>query len=178
MFDERILIVRGDLTEQQVDAVVNAANNELRPGGGVDGALNRAAGPRLAEAMKGLGGCRTGDAKLTEAFDLPAKYVIHTVGPVWRGGDREEEDRLAECYRSVFRVAKDIGARTLAFPSISTGAYGFPLRRAVHIAVHEVAVALDDDPDIQEVRFVCFDEETAHAYERELQMETQSPEVL
>lgn len=177
MSGTRIRIVRGDITQEPVDVVVNATNSELRPGGGVDGAINRAAGPRLEEAMRDLGGCRPGDAKLSEAYDLPARYVIHTVGPVWQGGDREEEDVLAQCYRSVFRIAQDIGVRTIAFPAISTGAYGFPLHRAAHIAVHETAVALDDDPRL-EVRFVCFDAQTERAYRHELAVEAESPEVL
>lgn len=177
MSAERIRIVRGDITKEPVDAIVNAANSDLRPGGGVDGAINRAAGPRLAEAMKALGGCRPGDAKVTEGYDLPASYVIHTVGPVWQGGDREEEDLLAQCYRSVFRIARETDIRRVAFPAIATGAYGFPPHRAAHIAVHETAVALDDQPEL-EVRFVCFDAETARVYERELAVETDTPEVI
>jgi O-acetyl-ADP-ribose deacetylase len=177
MSRDRIRIIRGDITEETVDAIVNAANSELRPGGGVDGAIRRKAGPRLDAALQELGGCRPGDAKVTEGFDLPARHIIHTVGPIWQGGNRGEEDTLAECYRSIFRIARETGLRTLAIPAISTGAYGFPNHTAAHIALHQAAVALDDDDTIKEIRFVCFDDETARVYERELAFETDSPEV-
>jgi len=175
--DPRIRIVRGDITEETVDAIVNAANERLEPGGGVDGALNRAAGPQLADAMRAQGGCPPGEARTTPAYGLPAQHVIHAVGPVWRGGDRDEEITLARCYRNIFAAATKVGARTIAIPAIATGAYGFPVRRAAHVALHETHVALDNGAKLDEVRFVCFDEDTAHAYESELQAELETPEV-
>lgn len=164
----RVSVVRGDITRQHVDAIVNAANTALLGGGGVDGAIHRAAGPELLAECRTIGGCRTGDAVITRGYRLPAKYVIHTVGPIWRGGRAGEAELLASCYRSSLKLAAEHGVRTLAFPSISTGAYGYPLSQAAGVAIRAVADYLQTDPSIDEVRFVCFDESTLGAYERAL----------
>ncbi len=161
---ERIQIVQGDITREQVDAIVNAANPELLPGGGVCGAIHRAAGPELAEECRRLNGCSPGDAKLTGAYRLPARYVIHTVGPIWRGGTHGEDAILASCYRRTLELAHQYGLRTLAFPSISTGAYGFPVERACRIALRELLHGLQRFPDISSIRIVCFDEHTYRCY--------------
>ena len=139
----RIEVVEGDITKQTVDAIVNAANTTLLGGGGVDGAIHRAAGPELLAECRTLGGCATGQAKITKGYRLPAKWVIHTVGPVWRDGQHGEDDLLASCYRSCFALAEQHGIRTIAFPSISTGAYGFPMERAARIAVRETKAFLE-----------------------------------
>ncbi|MEO1767444.1 O-acetyl-ADP-ribose deacetylase [Thiobacter aerophilum] len=162
--DGRIEIVEGDITRLAVDAIVNAANTSLLGGGGVDGAIHRAAGPELLDACKKLHGCPTGEARLTPGFRLPARFVIHTVGPIWHGGDRNEDVLLASCYRESMRLAHEKGLKTIAFPAISTGAYGFPLARATAIAVREVRAALDDYPEIEKVYFVCFSERACRAY--------------
>ena len=155
----RIEVVRGDITRERTDAIVNAANSSLRGGGGVDGAIHRAAGPELARAGRDLGGCDTGDAKATPAFrlDPPVKHVIHTVGPVWRGGGRGEADLLASCYRRCLEVADEIGARSVAFPAISTGIYGFPAPDAARIAV---ATLRSTPSGVETIRLVAFDEAT------------------
>jgi len=147
--EERISIVEGDITKQQVDAIVNAANNSLLGGGGVDGAIHRAAGPELLEETRQIGGCPTGEARVSKGYKLPAKWVIHTVGPIWRGGGRNEEQQLASCYRNSLQAAVDLGAKTVAFPSISTGAYGFPLERATEVALSETRKFLESDETLQ-----------------------------
>jgi len=162
MIAGKIEVVEGDITEQHVDAVVNAANTTLLGGGGVDGAIHRAAGPRLLEECRTLGGCRTGQAKITKGHNLLAKWVIHTVGPVWQGGRGREDELLASCYRASLELAVENGVRTIAFPAISTGVYGFPLERATAIAVREVKRFLEETPSLAKVVFVCFGK---HAYE-------------
>lgn len=157
-------IIRADITTLKVDAIVNAANTTLLGGGGVDGAIHRAAGPDLLAECRTMGGCRTGEAKVTKGYRLPATYVIHTVGPVWHGGGHREEEELAQCYRSCFDAAQEYGIRSIAFPSISTGAYGFPLEQAVVIALREIDGALRRDPSM-EVTVACLDEKTMKAYE-------------
>jgi len=159
-----ISIVKGDITKLKVDAIVNAANNSLLGGGGVDGAIHRAAGPELLEECKKLNGCATGDAKITKGYNLPAKYVIHTVGPVWNGGKSGEDDLLASCYRRSLELAASKGIKTIAFPSISTGAYRFPIERAAKIAVSEIKKFLDNNESIEQVIMVCFNDEVYNAY--------------
>ena len=162
---ERFAIIQGDITRQSVDAIVNAANCSLLGGGGVDGAIHRAAGPELLAECRTLNGCETGQAKLTRGYRLPAKYVIHTPGPRWRGGDHNEAELLRSCYRSCLRIAAEQGCETVDFPSISTGIYAFPLEQAARIAVSEIAACLRDYPALQRVRMVCFDSRTMRAYE-------------
>ena len=151
----RIVIIAGDITQQRVDAIVNAANTTLLGGGGVDGAIHRAAGPELLAACRTLGGCATGQAKITRGFKLPAKWVIHTVGPVWHDGNHSEDELLANCYRSCFALAEQHGIKTVAFPCISTGAYGFPMDRAARIAVRETKSFLEGNQSVK-VILVCF----------------------
>lgn len=162
---ERILIVSGDITRLDVDAIVNAANSSLLGGGGVDGAIHRAAGPDLLAECRTLGGCKTGQAKMTKGYRLPARHVIHTVGPVWRGGADDEDELLAWCYRNSLALARQHTLRTVAFPAISTGIYGFPRERAAHIAVAEVKDALAQSDLPEQVTFVCHDPETRGFYE-------------
>jgi O-acetyl-ADP-ribose deacetylase (regulator of RNase III) len=153
---QRLLVVEGDITKQAVDAIVNAANSSLLGGGGVDGAIHRAAGPELLAECRGLGGCPTGQARITRGYKLPARWVIHTVGPVWRDGRRNEDELLASCYRQSLALAEQYGVRTLAFPSISTGAYGFPMDRAVRIAVRECKAFLERTSSVERIVLVCF----------------------
>jgi O-acetyl-ADP-ribose deacetylase (regulator of RNase III) len=162
---DRLTLVRGDITRQDVDAIVNAANNSLLGGGGVDGAIHRAAGPELLEECRKLNGCRTGEAKITRGYRLPARWVIHTVGPVWHGGNSSEDELLASCYRSCFALVEQHHLKTVAFPSISTGAYGFPVERASKIAVREIKNFLDRNDSVERVSVVCFDQRTYDAYE-------------
>lgn len=165
---ERISIIQGDITKVEADAIVNAANNTLLGGGGVDGAIHRAAGPELLEECRKLNGCETGKAKITKAYRLPAKHVIHTVGPVWRGGSHDEDSLLASCYRSSLQLATEYGLRTIAFPSISTGAYRFPVKRAARIAMCEIFRFLQENGSIDKVLMVCFDKATTEAYSEAL----------
>jgi len=155
----------GDITRLAVDAIVNAANTSLLGGGGVDGAIHRAAGPQLLQACEKLGGCATGDAKATPGFRLPAKWVFHAVGPVWRGGGHHEDELLASCYRRCLELAREHGVRSIAFPAISTGVYGFPPQRAAEIALRTVR-AHADSSGVQRVEFVCFGQETLSIYEQ------------
>ena len=164
----QIEVVEGDITELAVDAIVNAANSSLLGGGGVDGAIHDAAGPGLLEECRTLGGCPVGEARITRGYDLPAKHVIHTVGPVWRGGRRGEDDDLAACYRNSLALAVKHGLRSVAFPAIGTGAYGFPADRAARIAVGEVRDFLKREQSIDKVIFVCFDKSARRAYDAAL----------
>ena len=164
MQKEKIRLEIGDITKQKVDAVVNAANSTLLGGGGVDGAIHRAAGPKLLEECKTLNGCPTGEAKITKGYNLPAKFVIHTVGPVWNGGNRNEDKLLESCYKNSLKLAQETGIKSIAFPAISTGVYSFPSDQAANIAVKTVKEFLEKDDSIEKVIFVCFDEKTYQCY--------------
>jgi O-acetyl-ADP-ribose deacetylase len=164
----RIELVEDDITRQRVDAIVNAANSTLLGGGGVDGAIHRAAGPKLLEECRRIGGCPTGEARITAGYNLPARHVIHTVGPVWHGGNRGEDELLANCYRNSLTLAEQHGVRTIAFPAISTGVYGYPLDRATRIAVREVEQFLKNHPSVEKVIFVCFGTEAYDTYRQVL----------
>lgn len=172
MTGEHLQVVHGDITRMEVDAIVNAANSGLLGGGGVDGAIHGAGGPAIMEACRALrdaqGGCPTGEAVLTTGGRLPAPYVIHAVGPVWHGGSQGEDEQLASAYRNSIRVAAQHHLRTLAFPNISTGLYGFPRERAADIAIAAVREALAAAPEIEQVTFVCFDDENYRLYRERL----------
>lgn len=161
----RVTVVTGDLTTLEVDAIVNAANASLLGGGGVDGAIHRAAGPGLLEECRALGGARTGEVKRTGGHRLPARHVLHAVGPVWRGGAEGEDEALARCYRNAMRLAAEAGIRSVAFPAISTGVYGFPIARATRIAVAEVRAALEAGSPVERVVFCCFSARDREVYE-------------
>lgn len=167
-FSQRIVVIADDITRQRVDAIVNAANTTLLGGGGVDGAIHRAAGPELLAECRTLGGCATGHAKITSGYRLPAKWIIHTVGPVWQNGSQGEDELLASCYRSCFALVEKHGIRTVAFPAISTGVYAFPKERAARIAVRETKDFLERNQPVEKVILVCFGASALEIYEAAL----------
>jgi len=162
----KIILSRDDITKLKVDAIVNAANSRLAGGGGVDGAIHRAAGPQLLEECKSLNGCETGSAKITKGYNLPAKYVIHAVGPVWRGGQNNEAELLKSCYTTSLNKAIQYGCESIAFPNISTGIYGFPKKEAAKIAIETVSDFIKEIDSLKEIYFVCFDEENYSLYKK------------
>lgn len=164
----KLEIVKGDITKLKMDAIVNAANSSLLGGGGVDGAIHRAAGPTLLEECRKLNGCETGEAKITNGYNLPAKFVIHTVGPVWNGGEYNEDNLLESCYKNSLKLAVENKIKTIAFPAISTGLYGFPLERATQIAIKIVKEFISTKPGITKVIFICFDTKTESVYKKYL----------
>jgi O-acetyl-ADP-ribose deacetylase (regulator of RNase III) len=162
--NNRIELVEDDITTLKVDGIVNAANNSLLGGGGVDGAIHRAAGPALLEECRTLNGCATGEAKITQGYNLASQYVIHTVGPVWHGGSDGEDDLLASCYKKSFELAREYDLHSIAFPAISTGVYGFPKKRAARIAIRQTLKELTENKELVKILFVCFNSETKVAY--------------
>jgi O-acetyl-ADP-ribose deacetylase (regulator of RNase III) len=172
---ERLALIQGDITEQAVDAIVNAANEALLGGGGVDGAIHRASGPQLLAECRTLHGCPTGQAKITKGYNLPARHVIHTVGPIWRGGEQHEPALLAQCYISCFHLVEKHQLKTVAFPSISTGIYGYPVEQAAKIALAEIHKALERLPALEKVTVVCFDQRTYDAYQSALAESERGP---
>ena len=162
--DQTVQIIEGDITKQEVDAIVNAANTSLLGGGGVDGAIHRAAGPELLEETRKIGGCPTGEARVSKGYRLPAKWIIHTVGPVWAGGHKNEEALLADCYRNSLKAAEALGIQSIAFPAISTGVYGFPIERATEIALDETRRFLETSKCLTKVIFVCFGNKAYKTY--------------
>jgi len=172
MKSQNIQLIKGDITQQPVDVIVNAAKTSLLGGGGVDGAIHRAAGPDLLKECLTLGGCPTGEARITGGYDLPARHVIHTPGPVWQGGTANEDDLLASCYRNAFALVREHNLKTIAFPSISTGVYRFPIDRASTIALREIRTALRESSSIEKVVIVAFDDRTFEAYQQALQEES------
>ena len=164
MTESRIELIQGDITIQDVTVIVNAANNTLLGGGGVDGAIHRAAGPELLDECRKLGGCETGDAKITRGYNLPSPWIIHTVGPVWQGGNHQEDRLLSDCYRKCLKLARNLQAETIAFPSISTGAYRFPVAKASNIAIREIKNFLNENTFPKKVILVCFDSSTYQHY--------------
>ncbi len=166
--DDRLVLTQGDITKVSADAIVNAANASLLGGGGVDGAIHRAAGPELLAECRTLGGCPTGEARITGGYRLPARHVLHTVGPIWHWGDRGERELLARCYRSVFELVERHGLRSVAFPSISTGAYRFPIAQAAPIALREMRAALARLPQLERVTVVLFSDSDLEVYQRAL----------
>ncbi len=171
---ERFSIIKGDIVKAKTDAIVNAANTSLLGGGGVDGAIHRAAGKELLAECETLGGCKTGEAKITKGYKLKAKFVIHTPGPIWRGGRWDEEFLLANCYQNSLQLAEQYQIQTIAFPSISTGVYRFPVKLAAEIAVKEIMSYLELHPQMQQVIMVCFDDDTKAAYVQALEKYKQS----
>ncbi len=163
-----VQVMKGDITKMKVDAIVNAANTSLLGGGGVDGAIHRAAGPQLLEECRTLNGCKTGEAKMTGGYNLPAKHIIHTPGPIWRGGENNETGLLENSYRNSLKLADEAGLKTVAFPSISTGIYSFPLEKAAVIAINAITEYLKTAHNVEEVTMVCFDDRTKEAYEKAL----------
>jgi len=161
----KIEIIQGDITRLEVDAIVNAANSSLLGGGGVDGAIHRAAGPQLLAECRELNGCETGNAKMTAGYKLPARHVIHTVGPVWHGGQQQEEELLANCYRTSLQIAKGAGLHSIAFPAISTGIYGFPFEPACRIALRTIREACRQPDSLEQVLLVCFSAEDTETYQ-------------
>jgi len=159
-----IEIFKGDITKLSVDSIVNAANSSLLGGGGVDGAIHRAAGPKLLEECRKLNGCKTGEAKITKGYNLPANFVIHTVGPIWNGGNYNEDELLTNCYLNSLKLAVENKIKSIAFPAISTGVYEFPLERAAQIAIKTVKRFIQSDKSIQKIIFVCFDDRTYQTY--------------
>jgi len=166
---ERIRVIRGDITRLEVDAIVNAANNKLEGGGGVDGAIHRIAGPELLKECQSMGGCPTGEAKITKGYRLPARHVIHTVGPVWKDGNHDEAELLASCYRNSLELAEQNKFKTVSFPAISCGVYGFPIKQAAEIAIRETISFLSRNSTMKRVVFVCFDDEIKQVMDAELE---------